>query len=137
MDSTTKKKQAIPFFKSLWRSQASSLVSTITDFGIYGILLYGIQVHYATSSAIGNICGAIVSFYLGRNWAFKKKSGKMIPQAIKYAITSIVSAAINTAGILYLTENSGIDSTYSKIIVSFFVGIFFNFLMFRYFVFRK
>lgn len=132
----TNKGIKVPFLTSLLRSQASSAISTVFDFGGAGILHYVFSVHYAIASPIGNILGAIVSFNLGRRWAFKRQDGKISHQAIKYAMTSLLSAAINTAGIAILTENFDIDPGWSKAIVAFFVGISFNFLMFRYFVYK-
>lgn len=130
------KKVKVPFFTSFLRSQASSAVSTMFDFGSFGLLHYIFSVHYAISSATGNIFGAIVSFYLGRNWAFKRQDGKLSHQAIKYTITSVSSSIINTSGVIFLTENFGIEPTWSKAIVALFVGATFNFLMFRYFVYK-
>ena len=130
------KKAKVPFFTSFIRSQASSAVSTLFDFGSYGLLHYIFGVFYGLSSAMGNVFGAMVSFYLGRNWAFKRKDGKISHQAIKYAITSLSSAAINTSGLMYLTKNFSFEPTISKAIVALIVGATFNFLMFRYFVYK-
>jgi len=126
----------VPFFTSFFRSQASSVVSTAFDFGSFGFLYYIFGVYYGLASAIGNIFGAVVSFYLGRNWAFNRKNGKISHQAIRYAITSILSAIINTTGVIFLTENFGLEPPYSKAIIALVVGASFNFLMFRYFVYR-
>jgi len=122
---------------SFWRSQATSLISSGADFGLYGVLFYLISVNYVLASALGNIAGAIVSFYMGRNWSFKSQDGHIGKQAIKYVITSLSSAGINSAGIYLLTENSSLHPTYSKIIIALLVGLTFNFFMFRYFVFKK
>jgi len=130
------KKVKVPFFTSFIRSQASSAVSTLFDFGSFRLLHYVFFIHYGFSSAIGNIFGAIVSFNLGRRWAFKRQDGKLSNQAIKYAITSVSSAFINTSGIMYLTVNFGLEPTISKAIVALIVGATFNFLMFRYFVYK-
>jgi len=132
----TEVKVKVPFFTSFFRSQASSAVSTVFDFGSFGLLYYVFGVYYAVSSPIGNVFGAIVSFYLGRHWAFKRKDGKVTYQAIRYALTSMTSAVINTAGIVFLTERFCVEPTLSKALVALFVGATFNFLMFRYFVYR-
>jgi putative flippase GtrA len=133
---TPHQKPKVPFFTSFIRSQASSAVSTVFDFGTFGLLYYIFGVYYAFASATGNICGAIVSFYLGRNWAFKRREGKLSHQAFKYALTSGLSALINTSGVVFLTEKFGIEPTWSKAIIALLVGATFNFLMFRYFVYK-
>ncbi len=122
---------------SFWRSQATSFISSTADFSLYGLLFYLLTVNYVIASALGNIAGAIVSFYLGRNWSFKSQDGNVSKQAIKYAFTSLSSAGINSTCIYLLTENTSLHPTYSKIIIALFVGITFNFFMFRYFVFKK
>lgn len=122
---------------SFWRSQATSLMATAADFTLYGLLFYLFVINYVVASAFGNIAGAILSFYLGRNWSFKSQDGKVSTQAIKYAITSLASAGINSVGIYLLTENTILHPTHSKFIISLLVGITFNFFMFRYFVFKK
>lgn len=129
--------QKVPFVTSFWRSQATSLIASATDFGVYGFLLALIGINYAVASAIGNLCGAIVSFNLGRNWAFESKDGKITKQAIKYAIASICSAGLNTVVIVWLTKTLTIDPTVSKVISAILIGLTFNFLMFRYFVYKK
>jgi putative flippase GtrA len=88
------------------------------------------------ASGIGSFFGACVSFSLGRNWAFRRKDGKMSHQAIKYLITSGTSLVLNTLGIYLLTEWTGLDPKISKVLISILVGIFFNFLMYRYFVYK-
>ena len=132
----TTTKEKVPLFQSFLRSQATSALSTVFDFGSSGVFYYIFHVHYGISSYIGNIFGAIVSFYLGRNWAFKSQDGKLSHQVGKYAITSFSSACINTVGILFLTENFGVDPAWSKVILAALVGVSFNFLMFRYFVYK-
>ena len=132
----SKNKEKVPFFTSFFRSQASSALATAVDFGSFGMLHYVLMLHYALSSGIGNICGAIISFYLGRNWAFKRSDGKISHQAIRYAITSVSSAFLNTSGVIFLTEKFTIEPVISKVIIAFFIGATFNFLMFRYFVYK-
>ncbi|MEM9545317.1 MAG: GtrA family protein [Bacteroidota bacterium] len=129
-------KVKVPFFTSFIRSQASSAVSTVFDFGSFGLLHYIFGIYYGYSTAAGNVFGAVVSFYLGRNWAFKRTDGKITHQAIRYAITSLSSAVINTSGVIFLTETYSLEPTISKAIVALIVGATFNFLMFRYFVYK-
>jgi len=132
----TEIKEKVPFVESFIKSQASSLIATIVDFTVLICLTELLGVYYVHSVAVGAAAGAIVSFYLGRNWAFKRKDGKLSYQAIRYLFTSSASLFLNTYGVFLITEGLGIDYIYSKLIVSFLVGVFFNFFMFRYFVYR-
>jgi len=126
----------VPFLKSFFRSQASSFAATVTDFAVYLSLFKGFGLYYGLSSGIGSAFGAVVSFYLGRHWAFKRKDGRLTGQAIRYGLTSFASVTLNTSGMIWVTENLNIAPDYSKVIVALIIGVFFNFFMFRYFVYR-
>jgi len=128
--------QKVPFFESFAKSQFSSVVATGVDFLVFIILKDLLGMYYVTASGISAFFGAVVSFTLGRNWAFRKKDGKLTHQAIKYALTSFMSILLNTVGIYLLTENLGTTPLVSKVIISILVGVFFNFLMYRYFVYK-
>jgi putative flippase GtrA len=94
------------------------------------------EVYYVTAAAISAAVGAIISFYLGRTWAFRRRDGSLSAQAVKYLLTSGVSLFLNTAGIYLFTDYANIPYGFSKVIISILIGIFFNFLMYRYFVYR-
>ena len=125
-----------PFLGSFVRSQMSSFMATCVDYGVFIIASRFLGVFYVWASGIGAVFGAIVSFLLGRNWAFRRKDGKFTHQAIRYIIASTMSIFLNVNGIYFFTEYFGIADYISKIIVSLLVGVFFNFLMFRYFVYK-
>jgi putative flippase GtrA len=125
-----------PFWKSFYRSQFASIVATAADFIITIFLTQVCGVWYVLSNYCGALTGAIISFLLGRNWAFNRTGKKWEWQAIRYGITSFLSININTYGVWLLTENLDIHYTISKTIVAILVGICFNFPMFRYFVFK-
>ncbi len=126
----------VPFFTSFYRSQMTSICATAIDFAVFVFLKDLCAVYYVSASAIGAFCGAVVSFFLGRNWVFRRRDGRLSMQAIKYIMTSATSLMLNTYGIYALTEFLHISPLYSKIIISILVGACFNFFMYRYFVYR-
>ncbi len=125
-----------PLIGSFLRSQAASFAATMTDFLSFLFLTEIIGFWYIASNVVSSVLGAIVSFTLGRNWAFKKTDVRKRGQIFRYAITSLLSLLLNTAGLYVLTEWGGMHYFYSKVFVSFLIGVSFNFLMFRYFVFK-
>ena len=125
-----------PFWTSLFRSQFASIVATTSDFLVTIVFTELLQIWYVISNACGAFTGAIVSFWLGRNWAFKRQSKNWIGQAFRYALVSLASMGLNTYGVYFLTETFDIQYIVSKTIVAIIVGICFNFFLFRYFVFR-
>lgn len=124
------------FFTSFYRSQFASIVATVADFAVTIFFTEIFKIWYVFSTALGNLTGAIISFYLGRNWAFNRKNETVNWQAFRYGITSLISMGLNTSGVYLITENFGISYEISKVIMAVLIGISFNFLMFRYFVFK-
>ncbi len=125
-----------PFWKSFYRSQFASIVATGADFFITIFFTEIFKIWYVISNACGAFTGAVISFLLGRNWAFNRKHDKWHWQAVRYAITSFLSMILNTGGVWLITEFLGIQYVISKVMVAILVGVFFNFPMFRYFVFK-
>lgn len=125
-----------PFWKSFYRSQFASIVATAADFFITIFFTEIFKIWYIASNVCGAFTGAVISFLLGRNWAFNRTGQQWEWQAVRYAITSFLSINLNTAGVWLLTEQLDIQYIISKIIVAILIGVSFNFLMFRYFVFR-
>ena len=132
----TETPQKVPFLESLIKSQLTSFAATAVDYSVFLLLKEVFGVYYVFASGIGSFFGACVSFMLGRNWAFRRKDGEMSHQAIKYILTSGTSLVLNTLGIYFLTEWTGLDPKISKVLIAIIVGIFFNFLMYRYFVYK-
>lgn len=126
----------ISFRKAFLRSQIVSLCSTCIDFLISVILYQYGSVYYVTATSIGASCGAITSFTLGRNWAFFNRKGRVSVQFLRFLVINMFSIFGNTTGVFFFKENFDLPFLTSRIIVALMIGIFFNFFMNRYFVFR-
>ncbi len=126
----------VPFLTSFFRSQTASFVASAADFLMLVFLTEIVGFWYVSSTVLGGLTGAIVSFYLSRQWAFERTDDKKRWQIVRYALVSGTSLVLNTAGVYLLTEYMGSHYTISKLVISFLVGILFNFPMFRYFVFK-
>ena len=133
---STHKDQHVSFFTSLWRSQATAIMATAVDFSVYFVLFHFISIYYVTASGIGAFCGAIVSFFLSRNWAFKSTDDLMRNQMLRYGCASGISLFLNVYGIYFIVETFGIEETIAKVLTSILIGLFVNFPIFRYWVFR-
>lgn len=126
----------VSFFTSLWRAQATSILSSTTDYLVF-LFLQFCGTFYVISTIGGAICGAIVSFNLSRNWAYKSTEKKVQTQAIKYACASGFSLLMNVAGMVLFVEQFKMNEEVSKLIIAVIVGLFINFPIYKYWVFKK
>lgn len=124
------------FLVSFSRSQIASIAATIIDFG--GLIFFTeiVGIWYVASTALGAALGATTHFLLGRYWCFEATHDRVHGQAGRYAVVSTLSLLLNSAGVYALTEFGHFKYPVSKAIISFLVGIFFNFPLHRRYVFR-
>lgn len=126
----------MPLRKTFVRSQIVSLTATSVDFIISLLLNHFLDIYYVTATSIGSFFGAVTSFMLGRNWAFLNRHGHIRKQVIRFFIINVFSIFANTTGVFFFKENFEISFLFSRIIVAVLIGVFFNFFMNRYFVFK-
>ena len=122
------------FFTYL-RSQFAALTATASDFTVTIFLKAIIGLWYVSAVALGAAVGALVAFFLNRNWVFKLKVNSIRVQAFRYGLVAGGSWVLNTGGVYLLTESLGISYLYSKIIVSIFIGLSYNYILAKRFVF--
>jgi len=121
---------------SFLRYNVIAILATATDFSIFIILSRKLAMWYVAATFISAVCGGVVSFVLNRNWAFMGKDGKLSKQAVRYFLVWNGSIFLNTMGLFLLVETTHINEIISKIIVAIIVGVGFNFLMYKYFIFK-
>jgi putative flippase GtrA len=128
---------SVPFWKSFSRAQAASIAATVVDFGFLVLLVEKGGVWYVAATAAGAFLGAITNFTLNRHWSFKATSERVHGQVLKYGVVSGGSLLLNSGGVWAFTESTGISYLSSKIVTALLVGLFFNFPLHRYFVFKS
>ncbi len=119
------------------KAQVSSLLSTAVDFLITIILKEFFGVWYLVASVTGTICGGITNFLLGRIWVFSSKQKAAGPQVLKYALVWTGNLLLNAGGMYLFTDMFGIKYWISKVTVSLIVGIGYNYVLQKFFVFKK
>ena len=122
--------------KTFFKFNIIATLATSVDFSVFTILFKGFDVWYLASTFISTIIGGIVAFILNRNWVFRRKDGKISNQAVKYIIVWFGSIFLNTLGLYVFVENTNLNELISKILISIIVGVFYNFIMTNYFVFK-
>jgi putative flippase GtrA len=90
------------------------------------------------ANIIGVISGGIVNFLLGRYWAFSSKGEEIKGQAVKFFVVWSGNLILNTSGLYGLTQLLGDkNAIIAKVIVSLIVGIGYNYVLQKFFVFKK
>ena len=123
-------------FITFFRYNVVAIIATAVDFVILVLLTEVLGFWYLHSAFLGAFLGGITGFILERNWTFMKQDGKLFVQAIKYLLVWAISISLNVTSIFLLVEYLGYQYIISKIIVAIIIGIGFNFLLHKYFIFR-
>jgi putative flippase GtrA len=117
------------------KAQASSIVASFFDLLITVVCKEFFYFWYVIASLIGTIIGGTTKFALGRAWVFNRKDKKVPVQAVKYFIIWNGNLLLSTLGVFVVTHYAGLSYFYSKLIVSVVVGIGYNYLFQKKFVF--
>ena len=119
------------------KAQASSLISTAVDFLVTIALKEIFGLYYLIANIIGIICGGLTNFLLGRYIVFSSKENKVETQAVRYILVWLGNFALNIGGVYVFTSLFNVDYKISKIVVSLIVGFSYNYVLQKFFVFKK
>jgi putative flippase GtrA len=117
------------------KAQASSIIATFFDFLTTIVCKEFFYFWYVIAHLLGTIVGGTTNFALGRNWVFNGKDKKTPKQIAKYLLIWNGNLLLSTLGIFIVTHYLGLSYIISKIIVSVTVGISYNYLLQKKFVF--
>ena len=121
---------------SFVRSQLSSLVASLADFCTLVLLTEVFHLWYLWSAVCGGVVGGVCNFLINRYWAFVSTQRSIPSQALRYALVSGGNLVLNTGGIYLLTHFLSVKYTFSKVLVSAFVGVTYSYLLNRKVVFK-
>lgn len=124
------------FIGELIKFNIVSLIATSVDFSIFLLLNEVFDVYYLIATVTGAICGGITAFILNRNWVFFGRNKAFNKQIRHFFIVWAGSIFLNTTGIYILVQYLKMEEIISKVIVSVIVGVLFNFIMNKYYVFK-
>jgi putative flippase GtrA len=117
------------------KAQASSIISTFFDLVTTVVCKEFFYFWYVIASLIGTLVGGSTNFALGRTWVFNRKEKKIPVQAVKYFVIWNGNLVLSTLGVFIVTHYIGLSYFYSKLIVSVVVGVGYNYLLQKKFVF--
>lgn len=118
------------------KAQAASLAATCFDFLTTIVLVNVLGWWYLAGSVTGTIAGGLLNFMIGRLWAFNAGEGKIEWQFIKYVLVWTGNLLLNAAGVFMITQYIGLSYVISKVITAVVVGIGYNYVLQKKFVFR-
>jgi putative flippase GtrA len=90
--------------RTLARATVSSLLATGVDALAYQVVLYFLIGRYGVAAAIAAIAGAVTNFLVNRHWTFVATQQRMVWQALRYAIVSLLTFACLRALLWLLIE---------------------------------
>lgn len=91
--------------------------------------------HYMLAVLIGALSGAGVNFMINRYWSFGAAKASAKQQGLRYALVWAGSVALNVGGVYLLTGLLSLPYLFSRIIVAVSVGLGFNYVLQKQFVF--
>lgn len=120
---------------SFLKAQVASLSASIFDFLTTLVCTQYFHFWYLMGSASGTIIGGIINFSMGRHWVFDSTRKKLHTQIWKYLLVWSGNFILTTTGVYLVTHYININYMISKIIVTGTIGVSYNYLMQKKFVF--
>jgi putative flippase GtrA len=117
------------------KTQAASIIGSIADFLVTIVLVELFHCWYIAGNLAGNICGATMQFLLCRDWVFAGTEGKLSLQMIKFVGVWVGNLLLSGGGVYLLTHFGGLNYILSKLITSAILGVSYNYLLLKKFVF--
>jgi putative flippase GtrA len=119
------------------RIQIASILGSAADYLLTIMLASGLGFYYLLANLAGNILGGAVQFYLSRKWAFPSAGGSVNGQIFRFALVFSGGLVLSAVGVFLLTNYGGLHYVLSKTIVSIFLGVTYNYLLQKKFVFAS
>lgn len=132
----SKKKSVFVFAKA----QVSAFTGGLLDYGVMILCTELLHIHYTISIAIGGIIGAVLNFSVNRYWTFNANQASHSPvgfQLVKFIFVVAGSIALKSSGTWLVTNWLHTDYKISRIMVDIIVSLGFNYVLQKYWVFRK
>lgn len=118
------------------KAQMASFFASMVDYGItvFSVELLGFW--YVAASSTGTILGGVTNFSLGRHWVFKGGEREQHIQLFRYFLVWMGYLTLATSGVYLLTHFGNYNYFVSKVFVTLFLAIAYNYPLQKRFVFR-
>ena len=118
------------------KAQIASFIASLVDYVITILCVELFGFWYVVGSSTGTIMGGMTNFSLGRHWVFRGCERERRIQLQRYFIVWMGYLLLVTSGVYLLTHLGGFNYIVSKITVTLFLAIAYNYPLQKRFVFR-
>ncbi|HEX8315944.1 MAG TPA: GtrA family protein [Flavisolibacter sp.] len=118
------------------KAQIASFLASVVDYLVTILNVEVLGFWYVIASSTGTIVGGITNFSLGRHWVFRGSERERRIQLLRYFIVWSGYLVLATSGVYLLTHLGGFNYIISKITVTLFLAIAYNYPLQKRFVFR-
>jgi putative flippase GtrA len=118
------------------KAQIASFIASMADHFITIICVELLGFWYVMASSTGTIIGGMANFSLGRGWVFRGGEAERKIQLFRYVLVWTGYLLLATFGVYLLTHFGGFNYIISKIIITLFLAIAYNYPLQKRFVFR-
>lgn len=118
------------------KAQVASFVASIVDYIVTILCVELLGFWYVIGSSTGTIVGGVTNFSLGRHWVFPGGEALRRIQLLRYFMVWLGYLTLATTGVYLLTHWGGFNYIVSKITVTLFLAIAYNYPLQKRFVFR-
>ncbi len=123
------------------KAQFSAFTGGVCDYFIMIFLTEVVGIYYTVSIAIACILGAVINFSINKSWTFSAKKTvyhfSLTQQLWRFMLVLISGIMLKIFGTWFFTTFAHIDYKISRIITDLLVSLFFNYVLQRYWVFKK
>jgi len=124
-------------YKEFFKAQFSAFIGGLCDFGIYTFCYTVLNFTAPFSNVISGGLGAVVNFTINRYWSFESSENSVGSQLWKFILVVIGSISLKSFGIHILVDVFQWNFIVSKLLVEVVVSLGFNFLLQKFWVFKK
>jgi putative flippase GtrA len=118
------------------KAQAVFTVASFADYGVTFFVVEGWHAPYLAGNLAGNIFGALTQFLLCRHWVFRAGGMGATAQLSRFILVYTGDLALSAAGVWLFTHCAGLHYIASKLITSVTLGMTYNYLLQKRFVFH-
>lgn len=118
------------------KAQIASFAASMVDYFLTIICVELFGFWYLAGSGTGTIIGGLTNFSLGRRWVFRGGETERRIQLFRYCMVWLGYLLLVTFGVYLLTHLGGFNYLVSKITVTLFLAIAYNYPLQKRFVFR-